>query len=78
MWPAGRRPPEQIAKGFGLQVTTLRRWIATAGRKVAGTRPASPKSVEVLKLKELNRLLEQENEILLGAASYRVRDINPK
>lgn len=75
----GEAPLAQIAKDFGLSVTTLKRWIAIAERKesgTAGTRVAE--SAEMRELKKRNRLLEQENEILRRAAAYLAKDINPK
>src|SRR6478609_4949049 len=76
----GEAPLAQIAKDFGLSVTTLKRWIAIAERKESGTAPgtAAAESAEMRELKKRNRLLEQENEILRRAAAYLARDINPK
>jgi transposase len=75
----GEAPLAQIAKDFGLSVTTLKRWIAIAERKESGAGPAAAaESAEVRELKECDRLLEQENEILRRAAAYLARDINPK
>ncbi|PNI09506.1 IS3 family transposase [Arthrobacter sp. AFG7.2] len=74
----GEAPLAQIAKDFGLSVTTLKRWIAIAERKESGTGPAATESAEMRELKKRNRLLEQENEILRRAAAYLARDINPK
>jgi transposase len=73
----GEAPLAQIAKDFGLSVTTLKRWIAIAERKESGAGPAA-ESAEMRELKKRNRLLEQENEILRRAAAYLARDINPK
>lgn len=73
----GEAPLTQIAKDFGLSVTTLKRWIAIAERK-DGAAPAAAESTEMRELKKRNRLLEQENEILRRAAAYLARDINPK
>ena len=73
----GEAPLAQIAKDFGLSVTTLKRWIAIAERKESGAGPAT-ESAEMRELKKRNRLLEQENEILRRAAAYLARDINPK
>jgi transposase len=73
----GEAPLAQIAKDFGLSVTTLKRWIAIAERKETGAGPAA-ESAEMRELKKRNRLLEQENEILRRAAAYLARDINPK
>ncbi|WP_204814883.1 IS3 family transposase [Paenarthrobacter ilicis] len=74
----GEAPLAQIAKDFGLSVTTLKRWIAIADRKESGAGPAATESAEMRELKKRNRLLEQENEILRRAAAYLARDINPK
>ncbi|MEO5316931.1 IS3 family transposase [Pseudarthrobacter sp. AG30] len=74
----GEAPLTQIAKDFGLSVTTLKRWIAIAERKETGAGPAAAESAEMRELKKRNRLLEQENEILRRAAAYLARDINPK
>ncbi|MFJ6281931.1 IS3 family transposase [Pseudarthrobacter oxydans] len=74
----GEAPLTQIAKDFGLSVTTLKRWIAIAERKETGAGPAATESAEMRELKKRNRLLEQENEILRRAAAYLARDINPK
>lgn len=60
----GEAPLAQIAKDFGLSVTTLKRWIAIAERKEFGAGPAAAESSEMRDLKKRNRLLEQENEIL--------------
>ena len=73
----GEAPLAQIAKDFGLSVTTLKRWIAIAERKEIGAAPATAGSAEIRELKKRNRLLEQENEILRRAAAYLARDINP-
>lgn len=76
----GEAPLSQIAKDFGLSVTTLKRWIAIADRKDAGAGagPAPAESAEMRELRKHSRLLEQENEILRRAAAYLARDINPK
>jgi transposase len=68
----------QIAKDFGLSVTTLKRWLAIAERKESGAGPVAAEAAEMRELKKRNRLLEQENEILRRAAAYLARDINPK
>lgn len=54
-------PLSQIAKDFGLSVTTLKRWVAIADLKDAGAGPAPAESAEMRELKKRNRLLEQEN-----------------
>jgi transposase len=40
----GGAPLAQIAKDFGLSVTTLKRWIAIAERKESGAGPAAAES----------------------------------
>ena len=60
----GEAPLAQIAKDFGLSVTTLKRWIAIAELRETGAGPAPAKCAEMRGLKKRNRLLEQENEIL--------------
>jgi transposase len=40
----GEAPLAQIAKDFGLSVTTLKRWIAIAERKDSGAGPAAAES----------------------------------
>ena len=74
----GEAPLAQIAKDFGLSVTTLKRWLAIADRKDTGITRAADDSTEMRDLKKRNRLLEQENEVLRRAAAYLARDINPK
>lgn len=75
----GEAPLAQIAKDFGLSITTLKRWITIAERKESGTiATAGAESAEMRELKKRNRLLEQENEVLRRAAAYLARDINPK
>lgn len=74
----GEAPLAQIAKDFGLSVTTLKRWIAIAERKESGAGPARGDSAEMRELMKRNRLLEQKTEILRRAAAYLTRDINPK
>lgn len=69
----GEAPLAQIAKDFGLSVTTLKRWMAIAERKDSGAGPAAAESAEMRELKKRNRLLEQENEILRRAAAYLAR-----
>jgi transposase len=56
----GGAPLAQIAKDFGLSVTTLKRWIAIAERKESGAGPAAAESAEVRELKKRNRLLEPD------------------
>jgi transposase len=74
----GEAPLAQIAKDFGLSVTTLKRWIAIAERKDSGAGPAAAESAEMRELKKRNRLLEQENEILRRAAAYLGEGHQPK
>ena len=44
----GEAPLAQIAKDFGLSVTTLKRWIAIAERKESGAGPAAAESASSL------------------------------
>ncbi|GAA1789510.1 transposase [Pseudarthrobacter sulfonivorans] len=60
----------QIGKVFGLSVTTLKRWIASAERGESGAGPPAAESAEMRELKKRSRLLEQKNEILRRAAAY--------
>lgn len=53
----GESPLTQIAKDFGLSVTTLKRWIAIADRKDSGSGPAAAESAEMRELKK-RQLLE--------------------
>ena len=74
----GEAPLAQIAKDFGLSVTTLKRWIAIAERKDSGAGPAAAESAEMRELKKRNRLLEQENEILRRATACFARGTLPQ
>jgi transposase len=47
----GEAPLAQVAKDFGLSVTTLKRWLAIAERKDSVARPAASESDEVRELK---------------------------
>jgi transposase len=47
----GEAPLAQIAKDFGLSVTTLKRWIAIAERKESGAGAAAAESAEMRELK---------------------------
>ena len=47
----GEVPLVQIAKDFGLSVTTLKRWIAIAERKKSGAAPAAARSAEMRELR---------------------------
>ena len=61
----------QIAKGFGIHVGTLDKWMRQA-RTAAGEPPDVTKSdnEELKELRKRNRLLEQENEVLRRAAAH--------
>ena len=65
---------EQIAKDFGVHPTTLTTWLARAraAENAAGTGPwpAGSSDAQVRELRQRNRLLEQENEVLRRAAAY--------
>jgi transposase-like protein len=62
---------EQIAKDFGVHVTTLNGWLRRADVE-DGARPGMTDAglAEVRELKRRNRLLEQEVEVLRRAAAY--------
>ena len=47
----GEAPLAQIAKDFGLSVTTLKRWIAIAERKESGAGAAAAESAGMRELK---------------------------
>lgn len=68
----GEAPLTQIAKDFGLPVTTLKRWIAIAERKELRVAPAAAESAEMRELKKRNCLLSRRMRSCAG------RDINPK
>ncbi|GAB3560740.1 hypothetical protein GCM10027405_11080 [Arthrobacter alkaliphilus] len=59
----GEAPLAQIAKDFGLSVTTLKRWVAVPERKESGRAwTVGAESAEMPELKRLNRLLEQDHD----------------
>lgn len=62
---------EQIATDFGVHPMTLWKWLQRAAAD-DGTKPGQSRteSDEVRELRQRNRLLEQENEILRRAAAY--------
>lgn len=62
---------EQIAKDFGVHPMTLQKWIRQADID-AGATPGQSRNeaAQIRELKKLNRLLEQENEVLRRAAAY--------
>jgi len=72
-------PIRQIAKDFGISESCLNRWLQQADVE-DGVRPGVTKeeSAELRELKRRNRVLEQENEILLRAAAFFAKDIAPK
>lgn len=61
----------QIAQDFGVHVGTLDTWMRQA-RTEAGEQPGvkKPDNEELKELRQRNRLLEQENEVLRRAAAY--------
>ena len=67
----GEAPIAEIAKDFGISESCLRNWLAKADVE-DGLRPGVTvaESAELRELKRRNRLLEQENEVLLRAAAY--------
>lgn len=62
---------KQIAKDFGVSEASLYNWMRQADIEDGG-RPGTTavESAEIRALKNRNRLLEQENEILRRAAAY--------
>jgi transposase-like protein len=61
----------QVAKDFGISESCLHRWLALDDvdqGKRAGV--GSTESAELRELRERNKLLEQENEVLRRAAAY--------
>ena len=71
----GEIPLHQVAKDFGISEGTVTNWLRRAdvddGVK-PGVKPGvtTVENVELRELRKLNRLLEQENEILRRAAAY--------
>jgi transposase-like protein len=58
----------QVAKDFGISESCLHRWLALDDVEL-GKRPGVTAS-ESAELRERNKLLEQENEVLRRAAAY--------
>lgn len=75
----GDSPISQIAKDFGISEACLHNWLKREDIE-DGVRPGLTKAeqAEVRDLKNRNRLLEQENEVLRRAAIYLGRGVNPK
>ncbi len=70
----GEAPIAEIAKDFGISESCLRNWLHVADVE-DGHRPASAavvESAEIRELKRRNRLLEQENEVLLSGCGVSV------
>jgi transposase-like protein len=67
----GDAPIAQIARDFGISESCLRNWLHAAD-VADGQRPGVTRaeSAELRELKQRNRLLEQENEVLRRAAAY--------
>ncbi len=67
----GQAPLKQISREFGISETCLSNWMKKADIE-DGSRPGlTVKDAEqVRELKERNRPLEQENEVLRRAAAY--------
>ena len=68
-----------IARDFGITESCLRNWLRKADVE-DGNRPGvtNAEAAEMRELKRRNRRLEQEVEILRGAAAYFAKDISPK
>lgn len=67
----GQASLKQIAKDFGISEGSLANWMKQADIE-DGRRPGLTDAdrAELRELKERNRLLEQENEVLRRAAAY--------
>ena len=67
----GQASLKQIAKDFGISEGSLTNWMKQADIE-DGRRPGlnDADRAELRELKERNRLLEQENEVLRRAAAY--------
>lgn len=67
----GDAPIKQVAQDFGIFESCLRDWLHAADVE-DGQRPhpTNSESAELRELKQRNRLLELENEILRRAAAY--------
>jgi transposase len=72
----GEAPLSQIARDFGISESCLHRWLKLADID-DGVRPGVTSS-ESAELREQNRTLEQENEILRRAPAFFAREIAPK
>lgn len=76
----GRGHAEAGREGFRVSESCLTNWLEAADAEDGQRTGASLRddSAELAELRERNRLLEQENEVLRRAAAYLSRDINPK
>ena len=74
----GEAPLSQIAKDFGIAEGTLSNWLKRADID-DGVRSgvATSAAVVLQEVKQRNTLLEQENEILLSAATYFAKQLSP-
>lgn len=72
-------PLTQIAKDFGISEVCLHRWLKLADVE-DGVRPGTTaaESAELREVKERNRILEQENEILRRPAAFFARETLPE
>ena len=66
----------QVPKDFGVSESCQQRWLKLDDID-AGKRPG-PSRDESAELRERNRVLEQEAEVMRRAVAYLSRDINPK
>ena len=78
-WLAAVATHEEVAHGFNISLSSLKRWLAQAdiddGVKDGLT---SSEQQEVVQLRRDNRRLVMENEILRRAAAYFAKDALPK
>lgn len=70
----GQKSQNQIAQDLGIAPTTLSTWMrryrANSGRGIEGSQVQSEAEIELRKLRQRNRELEEENAILKKAAAY--------
>ncbi len=70
---------KQLARDFGVSEASIYNWVKQADID-DGIRPGltEEEADELREVKQRNRVLEQENEILRRAAAYFAKDISPK
>lgn len=76
-------PLSQVAHDSGISPSCPQRWLALTDHEdgiTAGSNPPAdgPSDAEARELRQRNKLLEQENEILRRATAYFARDVLPQ